>query len=238
MAECARVAAAAEAAASGAQHKNAMAPRNPQDTDVEFALAEFVQLHEHIRQQDNSMMQLVTVLLLSSTALMSAVGAYVFQQVADGETIAVPTGYLFLTPIFILVPGLAMLRAHRKNIYRMGTYVKIFHENPPGGAQWHHGLAEFKSGDGSESLDHVPMIVWMLAALSVLLFLMALVLSQADWVHWLAPIPMLAMVAVGHRNFNQAKNAAIPEAAWVAARNTLRCRTRPGSPEAEDASAP
>lgn len=151
---------------------------------------------------------------------------------SDSETIAVPTGYLFLTPIFIVVPGLAMLRAHRKNIYRMGTYVKIFHENPPGGAQWHHGLAEFRSGDGSESLDHVPMIIWMLAVLSVLLFWMALVLAQADWVHWLAPIPMIALVGLGHTAFNQAKNAAIPEAAWVAARNTLRSSTTTAIAEA------
>lgn len=209
-----------------------MAEKSPQDIDVDFALAEFVQLHEHIRQQDNSMMQLVTVLLLSSTAIMSAVGAYVFQQVADGEIIAVPTGYLFLTPIFIVVPGLAMLRAHRKNIYRMGTYVKVFHENPPGGAQWHHGLAEFRTGDGSESLDHVPMIIWMLAVLSVLLFWMALVLARADWVHWLAPMPMIALVGIGHSTFNQAKNAAMPEAAWVAARNTLRSRTTTAVAEA------
>lgn len=193
----------------------------PARPDSEFALAEFVQLHEHIRQQDNAMIQILTVLLVASTAILSAAGAYVFEGLANDRRIQVPVGYLFLTPVAILLPGLAMLRSHRKGIYRMGTYIKVFLEAPPHGAQWHHALVEFRRVDKDESLDFVPLTIWTLTGLSIFLFWMTLVISDAPVVNWFMAAPVLLFVYFGHRDFANAKRAEELEAIWEKVRTRL-----------------
>lgn len=172
------------------------------------------------------MVQILTVLLVASTAILSAAGAYVFEGVADGQPIPIPTGYLFLTPVVILIPGLAILRSHRKGIYRMGTYIEVFLEAPPSGAQWHHALAEFRKADKDESLDYVPLTIWMLSGLSVVLFWMTLVLSRAHPVHWFMPLPLLGFVYLGHRDFSTAKRADDLENLW----RQVRARLSPPEP--------
>jgi hypothetical protein len=188
----------------------------------EFALAEFVQLHEHMRQRDASMVQLVTVVLVSATAILSGGGAYVFQALADGKPASTLSAYVFLTPLAILIPSLAILRSHRTSIHEMGSYMKVFLETPPTGAQWQHALHYFRQSHESQSFDSVPQIVWTLAFLCFGLFWMTLVTAHASVGHWLIPFPISVIVLVHHRRFIRAKNSGEQENSWRRAREALK----------------
>jgi hypothetical protein len=199
------------------------------DNDHQFALAEFVQMYEQIRNRETAIVQLVTVVLVASTSLLSAVGVYFFDKLPR----LVAAAYLFLAPLMIIIPGLTMIRAQRRDIYRMGTYLKIFHEHPPSGAKWSHGLIELRQVHYEESQDYVPVAFWTLSFLSFALFWTALsVVAPVDWSaggrawlstlpHWFAPVPLMALLTQEHIAFTKAKGHAELEQAWIRVRERL-----------------
>ena len=85
----------------------------------------------------------------------------------------------------------------------------------------HHALVEFRRVDKDESLDFVPLTIWTLTGLSIFLFWMTLVISDAPVVNWFMAAPVLLFVYFGHRDFANAKRAEELEAIWEKVRTRL-----------------
>lgn len=177
---------------------------------------EFVQLHEHIRQSDTVMVQILTVVIVASTTLLSAISAFYFEHYINTDrSINVAISYLFLAPLLIVIPGLAMIRASRRGIYRMGTFIKVFYENSDSGAMWHRCLDHFRRVNKDETMDYVPYAFWMITLLCIGLFWFALSLANTKFTwHWLVALPFLIILGWEHANFRNAKKSELFERSW------------------------
>lgn len=98
---------------------------------------EFNQIHQHLRQREEAMNQLLNLTATGTTTLLAAIAAFVFQAAASSpERILVWHCYLFVLPVPLVIFGLSMLCAHRDDIFKMGYYISVFYEDAAGGPAW------------------------------------------------------------------------------------------------------
>lgn len=65
---------------------------------------------------------------------------------------------------------MAAIRGHRKSLYKMGLYIKVFYEDYESGALWHRRLEDYQKHIKGESHDSVPYFAWMIATISYVFF--------------------------------------------------------------------
>jgi len=78
-----------------------------------LAVEEFKQIHEHMRQHETAMSQILTVTTTASTTLLAGTAAFVFQSSQKNALIYC---YLILAPIPFLIFMLNILTSHRLDI--------------------------------------------------------------------------------------------------------------------------
>lgn len=181
-----------------------------------LAIEEFNQLHQHMRQREEAMNQLLNLSVTGSTTILAAVAAYAFQlSTAVPNKLEVYHCYLFLAVMPVLVFGLAMLAAHRTDIYRMGYYLNVFFEERWGGAEWGVRSFRFRELMKGESQDPIALVFWSLFAAASSLFLFCLSLTNSlAWPHAIALLPFAFALAVQHRSFR--KDRRPMKAVWQA----------------------
>jgi len=184
---------------------------------------EFAQMHEHLRQRDTAMVRLLTILIIASTSLFAAVVAFVFEGYSPGNPLTfTPAFYVLLVPTLVLIPGLAVLSGNRSDIYRMGTYIKTFHESKEANMAWHLRLEQFRAEYREESLDSVPIMLWTISLLSFAAFWLALHFAnvpldvqqlQLSW-HWASPLAVSFFLLKAQNDFREARQFERFERIW------------------------
>jgi hypothetical protein len=169
---------------------------------------EFIQIHEHIRQRDGSMSNILTLVVTATTTMLAAVAALVFPLTTNTPNkVSVWYCYLFLTPLPLLIFGFSILSSHRDDIYRMGFYLHIFVEETYGGASWHVRLAALRKRIRGESHDPSLGIIWSLFALSSFLFLFSIHFASLSMgLYALILILPFAALAYQHRRFTASRS--------------------------------
>lgn len=144
---------------------------------------------------------ILNLMATASTTLVAAIAAFVFQSYgASPAKFSLWECYLFLLPIPLMIFCLAMLSAHRDDIFKMGYYVKVFFEEQFGGAGWVVRLDALRHL--GESQDPAILVVWSLFAVATVLFTLSLYfLRQSSYLHLLALIPFVLGMVVQHRKF-------------------------------------
>ncbi len=104
-----------------------------------LAVEEFKQMHEHMRQREAAMGELLTVTTAGAMTLLAATAAVVFQSLPSSPLVYC---YILLLPIPFIILMLSILTLHRLDIYRMGYYLNVFYEEKYGGAEW--GIRSFR----------------------------------------------------------------------------------------------
>src|SRR5208282_4573418 len=164
-----------------------------------LAVEEFRQLHEHMRQRETAMGQILTVSTTGATTLLVATAAFVFQSLENKSLLYC---YILLLPIPFLIFTLDIITAHRLDIYRMGYYLTIFYEEKYGGAEWGIRSFRFRELRRGESQDAVTLVFWSLFAVSSALFITAISLHGTRlFLNTLILIPLALWMAHQHRKF-------------------------------------
>lgn len=166
-----------------------------------LAVEEFRQLHEHMRQHETAMGQMLTVSTTGATTLLVATAAFVFQSLENKSLVYC---YILLLPIPFIIFMLDIITAHRFGIYRMGYYITVFYEEKYGGAEWGIRSFRFRELQKGESQDAVTLVFWSLFVMSSALFVTSVSLhGTMVFLNTLILIPLALWMAHQHRKFHQ-----------------------------------
>lgn len=191
-----------------------MEPSKVSDASLRARLRaeEFAQMHQHLRQREEAMNQLLNLTATGATTLLAAIAAFVFQAAtASPERVLIWHCYLFLLPVPLIIFGLSMLSAHRDDIFKMGYYIKVFFEDASGGPAWHIRLEPLRRL--GESQDPALMVMWSLFAVATTLFAVGLSIVEGDAIfHLLTIVPLFAWMVMQHSRFMRKRQYI--ECAW------------------------
>jgi hypothetical protein len=190
-----------------------------QDVSESLVVAEFSQMHEHIRKREEAMNQMLTITVTGATTLLTAVAAFVFQVgIANTSKFTIVFCYLLLAPIPFIFFTMATLSSHRDDIFKMGYFIKVFIEQPFGGAKWGTCLDVLRKQVRGESQDPATLALWALFASSAGLFGVSLsMLSRPALLHLLAVVPLLLLMLGLHMAFMRDRKSI--EDAWIRVRD-------------------
>ncbi len=198
---------------------------NPKERLAEkLALDEFAQMHEHIRKREEAMNHLLTMTVTGGTTFLGAIAAFVFQLgIATPEKLSIPICYLLLFPIPFVLFALSTLSSHRDDIFKMGYYIKVFIEEPVGGAMWHRRLESLREKISGESQDPTAWALWCLFLVSSGLFCISVIFLKEGAFHHCSTVIVLIGAMVGlHRRF--LRNRGDIEKSWQEIKSAeLRC---------------
>jgi hypothetical protein len=107
-----------------------------------FKMEEYKDLRADIRQRDTSMTQILLFGLVANVTLISGISAFYFNVYTKSPgDITAKLSYFFLTPVAIIIPILAILNSHRRDIRLFGSYIKVFYEDVGYGPTWEFNMA-------------------------------------------------------------------------------------------------
>lgn len=176
------------------------------NTQENFKLEEFKQLRKDITQRDSSMTQLFLTGLVASVTLLSAISVFFFNMYTKYPS--VDLCYFFLAPIIVIIPITSIIDSHRRDIRRMGSYIKVFYEDQGFGPTWETAHDQITLLDKEEGHDAVPLVLWALVIICCALFWYGLHLTTQLVIslHGIVPLfPIIVMVAM-NINYTESKN--------------------------------
>lgn len=175
-----------------------------------YKIEEYKQLRQDITQRDTSMTQLFLMGLIAIITLLAAISAFFFNTyVKNPSTVSIHLCYFFLAPITIIAPILSIIGSHRKDIRRMGAFIKVFYEDAGLGPTWETGHDQITELDKQEGHDFVPIALWSMLFLCIALFeygLYIISMPSKTWHVFIPIILIIIMLAIHANYFNSKKN--------------------------------
>jgi len=133
-------------------------------------LEEYKALRREIDSRAHLIVQIFAISLAILVPFISGITVYELQsQTAINAGPSLLSPYMFLFPLFILIPCLYLLTSLRKDFFRCGTYIEVFLEDGLE-LKWETALHKFREIQAEESLGPVLGVYWALFAVCAGLF--------------------------------------------------------------------
>lgn len=165
-----------------------------------FKIGEYKDMRAAMLQRDTSMTQILLIGLVSNVTLVVGISAFYFNVYTKSPTdITQNLSYFFLTPAAVIIPILAILNSHRRDIRLFGSYIFVFYEDAGYGPTWESSHDRRADVDKEEAHDYVPMALWSLLVVCIMLFWYSLSLCSSEIAYYhiassLLPIVIMAEV--------------------------------------------
>src|SRR3954463_6345244 len=96
-----------------------------------FKIEEYKDMRTAMLQRDTSMTQILLIGLVSNVTLIVGISAFYFNIYNKSPTdLPQKLSYFFLAPTAVIIPLLAILNSHRRDIRLFGSYIFVFYEEP------------------------------------------------------------------------------------------------------------
>lgn len=135
-----------------------------------------------MRQREAAMTQLFLTSLIAAVTLISGITAFYFNMFTkDPCKITVFLSYLFLAPIFIIIPIFFVIKSHRRDIRRFASYIHVFFEDTGYGLKWETAHDKWTDKKKEEGHDGVPWAYWALILVCLFLYFQSFLLSKVSF---------------------------------------------------------
>jgi len=199
-----------------------------------FKTEEYRELRAAILQRDTSMTQIFLVGLVANVTLIIGISAFYFNIYTKSPSdITAKLSYVFLGPVAIIIPTLAILISHRRDIRLFGSYIFVFYEDLGYGPTWETSHDRKTDLDTEEAHDFVPMTLWALHSICLALFWYSLSLCPDNtlYYHIASPLPLIVIMAMTHYRYMNSKQQFYRQK--VAMWRKIRAAMKKGNPNSE-----
>jgi len=103
---------------------------------------------------------------------------------ATGVTKSDPSPYIFLSPLVLIIPGMLGEAVQSSGVWRIGSYISVFHETHGSGLAWE--TRNWRFVGGKKPVGHASpylrfLSTSMFAGLGVICFILALQTGKLPW---------------------------------------------------------
>lgn len=145
--------------------------------DNEYELEEYKQLRSELSDREAAIRRYFLFCIVSTGSIMASAATLFFSKNPSStlsSNISSWFPYVFISPIVIILPLSFLMVANRKDIFFIGTYLKVFYDQRNLGTKWETSIEKFYANEERKhSLDGIPRTIFMLVSLSYIAFVMA-----------------------------------------------------------------
>ena len=134
------------------------------------------------------MVQIASGAVVVSVTILSAVFGLLLSN-DPSHPVSLGAAYVALAPWFVFIPAFLIIVAHRNELCRAASYLRVFYEEGMNRPGWDGRVSAFRRQLArQEAHDPIPFIFWAMAAPTICLFYKGLVDANAVCIHYLVPV--------------------------------------------------
>lgn len=178
-------------------------PPNNLPLSESLAIEEYKRLVGIISGMENQIVYITSGTVVVSVTILTAVLSRLFSDDLY-QHVTVVTAYIALAPCFIFIPALFLIVAHRNELCRAASYLRVFYEENLNKPSWDSRVSSFRRHVGrKDAHDPIPYIFWAIAALTIFLFIMGILYANASCIHYLTPIVPVTILVYLHWRYHR-----------------------------------